>query len=116
MPHCGAGVETRVHALLHCRWNDGVGERVMAVIKDYRPNIQPEQLLCLDFQLDEEQTLPVIWMMATVLQIIWSLRTNNSRVQLYEVRVQMEAKINLLRETRHSNAARILNQIVTRYF
>ena len=52
MPQCGAEVESRVH---DCRWNDGVGERVKAVVADYFPNLPPEQILCLNFQLDEGQ-------------------------------------------------------------
>ena len=66
MPQCGAEIESRVHALLDCRWNDGVGERVKAAVADYSPNLPPEQILCLNFMLDEGQKLPVVWMIATV--------------------------------------------------
>ena len=116
MPGCVTEVETRTHAFFLCTWNDGIGERVLASIEEYTPHVLPEQVLRLEFKIPEEQKLPIVWLLASVLNIVWNLRRSKSRVQLYEVRAQMEAKINLLRETRHSNAAIILDQIVTRHF
>ena len=116
MPGCGAAVETRSHALFQCLWNDGIGERVLACIGDYVPDLLPEQALRLDFKVEEEQVLAMVWIMASALLIVWKLRSSKSRVQLYKVRAQMEANINLLRETRHSNTAIILDQLVDRYF
>ena len=52
------------------------------------------------------------WNYTTVLPTIWKLRVDKSRVQLYEVRAQLEAKINLLRETRFRNSTVLLNQFV----
>ena len=54
-------------------------------------------------------------MLASVFLIVWDLKTTKSRVQLYEMRAQMEAKVNLLREKRHSSSAINLDQLVDRY-
>ena len=70
----------------------------------------------LQLKVEKEQELAMVWIMASALLIVWKLRSNKSRVQLYKVRAQMEANINLLRETRHSNTAIILDQLVDRYF
>ena len=116
VPCQDAEVETCSHALFQCLWNDGIGERVLACIGDYVPDLLPEQALRLDFRVTEEQELAIVWIMASALLILWKLRNSKSRVQLYKVRAQMEANINLLRETRHSNTAIILDQLVDRYF
>ena len=63
-----------------------------------------------DFDVQEDSQLPLVWLIATVASEIWKLRIDKSKVQLYEVRAQMEAKINILRETRFSSSAVLLDQ------
>ena len=116
IPGCAEVVEDRAHALVQCGGNDSVGERMMSCLRNFVPNLEVEAALRLDFQLEEDLELPVVWMMASVLLIVWNLRVKKSRIQLYEVRAQLEAKINLLRETRHVNATIVLDQIVDSYF
>ena len=69
----------------------------------------------MDLNIDEELEFPLVWMLASVLLIIWNLRISKSRIQLYEVRAQLKAKVNLLRETRHLSASTTLDQLVDRY-
>ena len=71
----------------------------MRCLRSSDPNLDIEQVLRLDLNIDEELEFPVIWMLASVLLIIWNLRITKSRIQLYEVRTQLGAKVNLLRET-----------------
>jgi hypothetical protein len=70
----------------------------------------------LEFDTEEEMELPMVWILATVFQAIWKLRVDKSRVQLYDVRAQLEARINLMRETRYSCSATRLDQIVANFF
>ena len=87
----------------------------MRCLRSFDENIQIEQVLRLELNVEEELELPLVWMLASVFLIVWDLRTTKSRVQLYEVRAQLEAKVNLLRETRHSSSAIKLDQLVDRY-
>ena len=54
--------------------------------------------------------------MASVFLSVWKLRVDKSRIQLYKVRDQLEANINLLRETRFSSKTVLLDQLVDSYF
>ena len=99
LPGCGGAVENRAHALVLCEGNNGVGQRVMRCLASYMPDIEVEAALRLEFVVEEDVELPLVWMLATVFLAIWKLRKEQSRVELYEVRATLEAKINLLRET-----------------
>ena len=115
MPGCGEQVEDRGHALLECLGNNGVGASLMRCLRNFDQTVETEQVLRLELNVEEDFELPLVWMIASLFLIVWDLITTKSRIQLYEVRAQLEAKINLLRETRHSDAATILDQLVDTY-
>ena len=69
----------------------------------------------MELNVGEDLELPLVWLLTTVFLSIWKLRLDKIRVQLYEVRAQLEA-INLLRETRFRNATVLLDQFVDNYF
>ena len=116
MPGCGNGREDLEHALVLCQSNNGVGQRLMECLRDFVPNVEVGSALRLELDVDDDMEHPLVWMLATVLQAVWSLRVAKSKIQLYDIRAQLEAKINLLRETRYSNSAPILDQLVVKYF
>ena len=74
-------------------------------MQNFIPNTDVDASLRLEIDIEEEMELPLVWIVATVFQVIWKLRVDKSRVTLYEVRAQLEARINLLRETRYSSSA-----------
>jgi hypothetical protein len=113
---CGDEVENRAHVLVLCEGNNGVGQRVMRCLENFVPQIDVDAALRLEIDVEEDLELPLVWLMATVFLAIWKLRVDKSRVQLYEVRAQLEAKVNLLRETRYTRSANILDQLVDNYF
>ena len=115
-PGCGHASEDLPHALVLCEGNDGVGTRMMNCLRYYVPNIVTDSALRLEIEVDEDMELPLVWLMGTVCQVLWKLRLDKTRVHMYEIRSQLEAKINLLRETRYSSSAEILDQLVVSYF
>ena len=102
------------HALILCDANNGVGYRVLRCMQNYLPDA--ESALRLELNVEEDLQLPLVWLLASVFLAIWKLRLDKARVQLYEVRAQLEAKVNLLRETRFRHSAEILDQLVENYF
>ena len=102
MPGCHAEVENMEHSLIFCQSNDDVGLLLLELLRGITPALQPQSLLRLEFHVEPELELPVVFFISTVLNSLWILRQSGNRVQKYLVRSQMEAKINLLRETRHS--------------
>ena len=93
-----------------------MGQRMMRCLRDYVPNIEVGAASRLEINVEEDLELALVWLMASVLLSVWKLRVDKSRIQLYQVRAQLEANINLLRETRFSDKAIILDQLVASYF
>ena len=67
------------------------------------PRLEVESLLSLDLHLEHDLELPIVLFLTTVLNSIWKLRQPGNKVQKYLVRSELEAMINLLRETRYSH-------------
>ena len=99
MPGCHADVENLEHALIFCQANDDVGLKLLEIVRGFTPTLQAESLFRLELHVDHDHELPVVLFISTVLSSVWNLRQSSNRVQRYLVRSQMEAKINLLRET-----------------
>ena len=99
---CQNQIDNIEHALIFCQSNDGVGLLLLRVVRGLLPEVEATTLSRLELQVDPDQELPLVFFISTVLCSIWTLRQSGQRVQRYLVRSEMEAKINLLRETRHS--------------
>ena len=100
VPGCKNLTEDLGHALVLCEGNNGVGHRVLECLRKFVPNIDVKSALCLEIDVEEDLELPLVWMLATVFSAIWKLRIAKTKILLFEVRSTLEAKINLLRETR----------------
>ena len=103
----GVDEENLSHAMVFCPANDRVGLKLLECLRVIQPGLQVEAVLRLELQLqvDEDLELPAVWLIATVLRTLWNLRQSSTKVKLYLVRAQLEAEINLLRETRYNDAA-----------
>ena len=109
----GSEHEDLVHALVHCPGNNGVGASIFSCIARYVPGISVEEAVSLDFMVDEDDELPLVWSLAVAWHALWNLRLNKTRPQLYLVRAEMEAKVSLLRECRRfSNAIAVIDTII----
>ena len=102
---CQENVEEGLtHALIYCQGNDRVGINLLEGLRGVQPDVQADAALRLEFKVVEDLELPMVWLTACVLRTIWNLRLSNTRVRHYVERSQLEAEINLLRETRHRHA------------
>ena len=108
----GALVEDLPHALVHCSGNNGVGLKLLERARTLAPGGTVEQFIQLNFGVEESQELAMVWWLAAGFLAIWNLRTAGKRVEQYLVRAQLEAKINLLRETRFTGATTILENFL----
>ena len=115
-PVCLDTLDDVKHALIHCQANDGVGDLLLQNIRGVVPELQVDSLLRLELNLDADMQLPVVFLISTVLNVVWNLRVRGGRVQKYLVRSEIEAKINLLRETRHRGAADKVEQLAITMF
>ena len=67
--------------------------------------MEDQHLLNLQLPLEAHLVFPAVWFLAVAWNTIWECRKLGKRPELYKVRAELEAKVNLLRETRHSEAA-----------
>ena len=116
LPGCVNIHDDLPHALVFCQGNDGVGIKVIECVRGYHPNLDVEAALRLEIDVSEEMELPLVWLLSTVFQAIWKCRATRTNITLFDIRSKLEAKINLLRETRFSNTSVILDQLVINYF
>ena len=113
---CQNNVDNLEHAMIFCQANDGVGLALLDFMRSVIPGLQPESLLSLDMNVSEDLELPLVFLISVVLNSVWNLRVSGSRVQKYLVRSQLEAKINLLRETRYFLSAAKLEEFAFTMF
>ena len=111
----GTEVEDLKH-FLQCVSNDGVGTALLELIKQIIPNISAETLLRLEIEVEPTLELPVVWMVATVLQSLWDYKQSGTRICRYRIRADLEAKVSLLRKTRHWSSALIIETYICNIF
>ena len=112
--HCNHQVEEDLdHALVQCSYNDGVGLSLVNIAGIYIPDINTSSLLRLELSnLPESQELPLVTLISTILSTIWEKRQTRARITLFDTRTTLEAKCQLLRETRLSNYSIILEEMI----
>ena len=100
-----------VHSLLTCPSNKEVYSWLMKILHTHTPLLQPEQVVLLDLgPLDESLHLPLVWLISNTLSIVWEDRKEKKNPKLVRTRASLEAKVNILRKSRYSDAANtILN-------
>ena len=78
------------------------------------PGVTPADILTLNLaaSVEESDYLPSLVLIATGLSYMWKSRVDKKMVCQYKMRSEVEAKISILRKTRHSESANILLEII----
>ena len=99
-----------LHSLLTCPFNTEITTWLMRLLHIHLPNLQPKQVVLLDLGVVEDSLhLPLVWLIANTLSLVWDSRKEKKKATLHKVRSSLEAKINILRKSRFKNAATILD-------
>ena len=105
--------EDLLHSLVKCSANQGIGEAVLVCLSDYvQDGVEGHEVLQLQLELDDALELPVVWFLAVAWSSLWESRKVGRRPELYKVRADLEAKVSLLRETSHSEAAEKITSLI----
>ena len=105
--------EDLVHALVRCPANQGIGEAVLGCISQHiQDGVPDDEVLQLHLHLDGDLELPVVWFLAVAWNALWECRKLGRTPELYKVRADLEAKVSLLRETRHHEAADLIRSMI----
>ena len=108
----GEAAEDLEHALVQCTANNNMGNALMHTLRLHHTDLPVDAALRLELAVEEEEELPLVWLLAATLLSIWEQRQASANVQPYLVRAELEAKVNLIRKTRYDNCATILDQKV----
>ena len=100
-----------VHALISCPSNQGIGQAVLGCLP-VETGVQDQHVLKLQLGREAHDELPVICFLAVAWSCIWECRRLGKRPTLYKVRAELEAKVSLLRESRHSQAAEGITSMI----
>ena len=100
----------QLHALVTCPFNNGVGQWITRCLRNILPQLQPDQMMTLNFGLDpsSNNALPTSWLSSKALNIDWQSRVNKKATSITATRAAFEAGIMLLRKTRYHTNANIL--------
>ena len=112
--HCVDQVEEDLqHALIHCNYNDGAGQSLLSVVQTHSPDVTAASLLRLELiNLPEDHELPMVTLISALLLAVWDKRLAKSRISLYDIRATLEARCQLLRETRYRNQADNMKDLI----
>ena len=87
----------------------------MSGLRRYTMDLTAEKMLLLDFTPRDvlpHDELPLVWFTAEVLQRLWKRRRDGRACRLYEMRAEMEAAVNLMRRTKFSDMAPVLDAMM----
>ena len=105
--------EDLLHTLIKCPANQEIGEAVLLCLSDHiEDGVDDQAVLQLHLHLEDALELPVVWFLAVAWSSIWESRKVGRRPELYKVRADLEAKVSLLRETSHSEAAEKIASLI----
>ena len=97
------------HALFTCSYNCEVGNWLTHVLSKYVLAITPQQVILLDLNIEDKLCLPIVWLIAQTLSIIWNFRVEKKTCTLFSTRALLEANIMLPRKTRFETLLEMLN-------
>ena len=110
---CNSGaVDDRHHALLACDYNSGVNDWVVGFTHKVVPNCRNEDIISLNLPIDEPMLFPFIWTLSHVLLLVWQSRLSKKSISLIQIRADIEARINILRKSRLSEAVTSIESLI----
>ena len=105
-------VEDLQHGLVDCVGNQGVGHAVLKCLP--LDSFNKVKVLKLQLQLGNDIELPVVWFLSAAWLSIWETRKSGRRPEIYQVRSDLEAKVNILRESRYAEATLSISRMISK--
>ena len=100
------------HALLSCPYNNDFNTWIIRLLSEHLPVLPLENITTLNFDLDPDLLFPVVWLLSTALPLVWQLRQAKKTVKLFNIRADIEARVNLLRNSRLKDAATQIEELL----
>ena len=110
---CTSGlIDDCIHTFLTCNFNNGVNNWVIEFSRKVVPNCSLEDIICLNLELANPASFPLIWSLSHVFSSVWQLRLSKKTVNLFHIRAEMEAKVNILRKSRLCEATHQIENLL----
>ena len=110
---CPSGIpEDCLHALLVCSYNNDVNNWILNLVRKAAPNCKLEDIITLNFQLSQQLMFPTMWLLSHRFCMVWLLRSSKKAVHLFTIQADIEAKINILRKSRFTDAISQLENLI----
>ena len=95
----------------HASW---AGLALLAYLQALVPDLSAEAALRLELgmQLSEREELASMYLLSVGLKYIWEARVERKQVRLYKMRSEVEARVTILRKTRHSEAVTLMLEMM----
>ena len=112
---CHKEIEDQLHAFFMCQHSLVAGHALLGYLQSAVPGLSPEASLRLelDNSLSEKEELATICMLSTGLKFIWETRLLKKQVSTFQMRAELEAKISILRKSRHRDSAELMDGMLT---
>ena len=109
-------IETLHHTFFTCPANMGVSASLVTCLSPYLPLVTPQSIITLNFDAEPSLDFPITWIIASFLSSLWTIRTEKKPVRLYKIRSDLEASCRILSESKYSNDALLIKQILSSLF
>ena len=113
---CRREVEDCVHCFFDCPQNMVVGLALLGCVQQLCPGLSADAAVRLELgvRLSDEENLAALCILTTGLKYIWEARTRTEKklVHKYNMRAEIEARISILRKTRHEASAMLVDELV----
>ena len=117
---CNSGEdETYPHAFITCLANSEAMGSLLQCIRSYNNNVDEEYYLRLNIAADDPFSLPTVILLATGYGLVWSNRKLRKETTKYEMRAELEARVQLLRKCRSGRlleAGNIITNMIDNFF
>ena len=104
--------EDCLHALVTCSFNSEVKNWILDISSKVAPNSTMEDIVTLNLDINKHMVFPTIWLLSHVFCTVWQLRVSKKSIILYNIRAEIEAKINLLRKSRLAEAVEEIEKLL----
>lgn len=104
-------IATLQHCLFECILTREVGQQLLHVFQLEDSSSTAENLLRLEFSVEESKEMPLVWLLAQTLLYLWGMRVSGKAANLFMTRAELESRINFLRETRYRREHETITEI-----
>ena len=112
--HCQLEEEDATHAFFSCPHSNIAGLALLGWVQGAVPDLSPERAVQLQLgdDLPQEDELAVVYLLALGLKFIWEARISRKQIVLHQMRSELEARINILRKSKHKETAIKMNELL----